>query len=167
MDTHTSVVSEDSRSFSASVDSVADELERHEMLKSKQEQEREDKYKRLIDWNVDMLTRLLRQMARRRKPGKVAENFQDLSLLPQPGTSTIDEVQEIIYLGGTSTAKERESTDVDPEALTQLRYFVTSVCAMYRDKPFHNFEVSCKSYYVAVYFTSLLTSMNFTNTTAR
>ena len=107
-------------------------------FKTREELAREERYKRLIDWNVDMLTRLLRKLARQRKAGKVARNFDSLSLLPKPGSSTIDEVKEIIYLGGTSNANEKEPADLDPEAISQLRFYVTSICSMYRDN-------ACKS----------------------
>lgn len=117
-------------------DSVADQIiEEQNDGKSREEQARDERYKRLIDWNVDMLTRLLGQIAKQRTAGKVARNFEALSLLPKPGTSTIDEVKEIIRLGGTSKANGKESATLDPEAISQLRYYVTSVCAMYRDNP--------------------------------
>lgn len=117
-------------------DSVADQfVGEEEGGRTREEQARDERYKRLIDWNVDLLTRLLGQMAQQRKAGNVARNFESWSLLPKPGTSTIEEVKEIIRLGGTTTANGKESTTLEPEAISQLRYFVTSVCAMYRDNP--------------------------------
>ena len=135
-------VSVDSNVSGSSVDSsfagepVADKMEDEaETRQLKEEQARQQRHKRLIDWNVDMLTRLLKQMAAQRKAGKASPNFQSLSLLPQPGTSTVDEVKEIIYLGGAATAKRGETTELDPDAISQLRYYVSSVCAMYHDNP--------------------------------
>ena len=137
-------------------DSVADQIvEEQNDRKTREEHARDERYKRLIDWNVDMLTRLLGQMAQQRKAGNVTRNFESLSLLPKPGTSTIEEVKEIIRLGGTTTANVKESAALEPEAISQLRYYVTSVCAMYRDNPCR-FRRRCVSKEKAFVLTSLL-----------
>ena len=124
-------------STSITGDSVDDQqlAEDGDGAKSKDDQARDQQHQRLIDWNVDLLTRLLRQIARQRKPGKTAQDYHALSLLPRPGTSTIEEVQEIIYFGETETARDKAREELNPEAISQLRFYVTSVCAMYRDNP--------------------------------
>ena len=135
-----------SSEFASSISggSVADQIEAiHKddgTTQTEHDKEKQDRHGRLIDWNVDMLSRLLNQIASRRKQPRMTVNVEGLSLLPKDGRSTIDDVQEIIYLGGTSQEIEQEGAEIEPEALDQLRYFVTSVCAMYRHNSFHNFE---------------------------
>lgn len=107
-----------------------------------------DKVNRLISWNVDILTRLLKHVvARRRATGikQVPANDQKIkaeALLNQ--RNVIDEVKEIINLPKYNY-KERvsvnpESIELPVQATDQLRDLVTSIAKMYRDNPFHNFE---------------------------
>eukprot|EP00522_Entomoneis_paludosa_P013724 CAMPEP_0172441438 /NCGR_PEP_ID=MMETSP1065-20121228/1982_1 /TAXON_ID=265537 /ORGANISM="Amphiprora paludosa, Strain CCMP125" /LENGTH=1154 /DNA_ID=CAMNT_0013190803 /DNA_START=176 /DNA_END=3640 /DNA_ORIENTATION=+ len=106
-----------------------------------------DKYNRLVAWNCDILAKLLTQIVARREsrstePDAVAEIRK---LEEQYGSNryVLSEVQEIVRL----PKFEADSQRVDPwsvqlgeEVLNQLKDYVQTLAAMYRDNPFHNFE---------------------------
>jgi class 3 adenylate cyclase len=104
------------------------------------------KMTRLVEWNVDVLFRLLKQIvaARSGQPSKrrtdhVAETSSTT------GKTVLDEVTDIISLPkfDAETAeklKDVESIEIDKKVFAQLRTFVFNVAAMYQDNPFHNFE---------------------------
>mmetsp|Transcript_2536 Transcript_2536/g.6381 ORF Transcript_2536/g.6381 Transcript_2536/m.6381 type:complete len:1225 (+) Transcript_2536:138-3812(+) len=107
------------------------------------------KIARLIDWNVDVLIRLLKTIvAHRRSKGeeKAREAFpseEDFSR--SDGTTVLDEVVEQIALPEFDQAAAKEQMSPDKVALdaateTQLYEYVAAIAAMYRDNPFHNFE---------------------------
>lgn len=58
------------------------------------------KTSRLIDWNVDVLLRLLRQIAATRQESRISQSREQLheDRYKQPGKAVIDEVKEIITL---------------------------------------------------------------------
>lgn len=107
----------------------------------------DEKTLRLIDWNVDVLLRLLRQIVARRlacPPPRQArrpnEEFFEIS-----GGHLLQEVQDIITLPkfNARTAIEQqvpEETDIDEVVIEQLHDFVCNIAALYRDNAFHNFE---------------------------
>ena len=101
-----------------------------------------DKTERLIDWNMDVLLRLLQQiMARHDANGKT--DFDDDDDTPSELTNPFDEVKEIISLPEFKEArKQRDPDDVKiPDAVvSQLRDFVSNIAALYNENPFHNFE---------------------------
>jgi hypothetical protein len=101
---------------------------------------------RLISWNVDVLLRLLKLIATTRSEARskpLAERVTQTS--SKTGETVIDEVRDIIALpkfDAKAAAKhlEVESINIDEKVVAQLSNYVTSVAAMYRDNPFHNFE---------------------------
>ena len=125
-----------------------------------------EKTARLIDWNCDVLLRLLKQIVARRRAmakykqsnivglnslkssrraslsGSIHGNAMDES--NENGT-VIDEVMEIITLPklDLKLAKAQEDADaveLDNAVVNQLTEYVSNIAAMYRDNPFHNFE---------------------------
>lgn len=109
------------------------------------------KMARLVDWNCDVLQRLLRQVVAHRVATASAHSDtttnhdEELLKSKKKGKTVIDEVVEIIHLpkfDSKVAANEVDSNSVElpPEALKQLRDFVEKICSMYRDNPFHNFE---------------------------
>jgi hypothetical protein len=105
--------------------------------------------KRLVDWNVDVLRRLLKQIvAKRNAEAKEKFDLNHPVMMKHEmnigcDTYVLSEVAEIIRLPGYSNVK----VDEDPTKLVlpsevddQLRLYVASIAAMYRDNPFHNFE---------------------------
>lgn len=91
-----------------------------------------DKTRRLIEWNVDVLARLLKQIqARRQVTGSKNEKFED----PEDafsGGSIIEEVKEIITLphfskGHAKALEEVEKTELDENVMAQLRDYVATI----------------------------------------
>ena len=105
---------------------------------------------RLIEWNVDVLSRLLRQIIARRET--LHEEKGDISSAPSSSVqdhmetrTPLEEVKEIITLPEFNATLARNQVDADSielsENLTnQLHDFVTNMAALYKDNPFHNFE---------------------------
>lgn len=125
-----------------------------------------EKTARLIDWNCDVLLRLLKQIvARRRMMAKMKMNIMSLSTNKstrrqsmntsfhgggvdesnENGT-VIDEVKEIITLPKldlklAKAQEEADSIDLNETVVNELSEYVSNIAAMYRDNHFHNFEV--------------------------
>ena len=105
--------------------------------------------KRLVDWNVDVLKRLLKQVvAKRNALGKEQMNPNHPLMMKTEvnigcDTYVLDEVMEIIRLPGYTHVNNMEDPskiDLPPEVGDQLRLYVSSIAAMHRDNAFHNFE---------------------------
>jgi hypothetical protein len=107
------------------------------------------KVQRLINWNVDVLGRLMRQIVARRGAQddvKLTEVETSDTVLESPNNrQVIEEVREIIALPGfDKVAAERQlqvdSIQLDDKIQAQLRTFVFRIAATYRDNSFHCFE---------------------------
>ena len=105
------------------------------------------KIARLIDWNVDVLLRILKSIvARRRARGHVkSDRVPDENFSRKEGQTILDEVEERIALPefDSAVAKRQlspEQIELDPAIQAQLYEYVAAIAAMYRDNPFHNFE---------------------------
>ena len=109
-----------------------------------------NRYQRLIDWNVELLCNMLRQIEAKRRDAqqKVKDSAPSMEL--QGGSTALDEVTEIITLPQfqeAPTKKKKKKKKTRPEdvelsipVITQLRDYVTTIASMYRDNAFHNFE---------------------------
>ena len=110
-----------------------------------------EKHHRLVEWNVEILQRLLKQVAARRNC--LPEEQQAHSVgspipskgMPCTGATVLDEVCEIITLPEFNAEAVRqqvkpESIVLGPEVLEQLHEYVSGIAALYRGNPFHNFE---------------------------
>jgi hypothetical protein len=107
------------------------------------------KTERLIDWNVEVLLRLLKQVVARRKHlGRETvgvDGTEDLMLKPARGQTVLDEVKEIITLpqfdlSSLNIEKDCDHIDMNPKIADQLHDYVWNIASMYRNNPFHNFE---------------------------
>jgi class 3 adenylate cyclase len=112
------------------------------------------KHQRLVEWNTDILLRLLREIcARREASTDESHEFMlegsRLRTLEQGDIhkreTVLDEVEEIVNLpkfDGKAARSQRdpESLDLGADVFNQLRDYVATIAAMYRDNPFHNFE---------------------------
>lgn len=117
-----------------------------------------DKYNRLVAWNCDILAKLLTQIVARREsrrtdPDPVAEIRK---LEEQYGSNryVLSEVQEIVRLPKFEADSQRVdpwSVQLSEEVLSQLKDYVQTLAAMYRDNPFHNFEV-CSLRFFCTFF---------------
>lgn len=103
---------------------------------------------RLVNWNVEILSAVLKQIIARRRATKFSltrpnagfkEALIDKAL--RGGKMVINEVQEIITLPKyTASSNDRNQVDVDETVMRQLRDFVMAIAESYKDNPFHNFE---------------------------
>lgn len=105
-----------------------------------------DKNKRLVDWNVEVLSGLLKKIvARRRSTGKEPGDLRASTMRAcENSIMVLEEVQEIIALppfdGSTIiTQVDPDSIQLEKEVINELSILVTKVAAMYRQNPFHNF----------------------------
>jgi class 3 adenylate cyclase len=104
------------------------------------------KMARMIEWNVDVLLSLLKQIAAARN-GPPSKSRGDVvaQSTSKTGETVLDEVRDIIALpkfDAKSAEKQYdvESIEIDEKVIAQLSNYVTSIAAMYQDNPFHNFE---------------------------
>lgn len=113
----------------------------------------DSKTQRLIDWNIDVLLRLLKQVVARRISRGLGSSQVDLlvetSLVGGNG-SVLGEVKEIIALPhfDASVLKNEQNADavvLDESVKAELREYVSSLASMYRNNPFHNFEASIET----------------------
>jgi len=104
--------------------------------------------KRLVDWNVDVLKRLLKQIvAKRNAEQKELYDLNHPVMMKHEmnigsDTYVLAEVTEIIRLPNKVVKLEENPNKVVlPDGVEdQLRLYVSSIAAMHRDNPFHNFE---------------------------
>eukprot|EP00980_Cylindrotheca_fusiformis_P001922 scaffold437_cov111-Cylindrotheca_fusiformis.AAC.20 len=106
-----------------------------------------NKTERLIEWNVEVLTSLLKQIVHLQ--GGVANQIPALSKAEKAigtgGRTVLEEFIPIIQLKRFDKEELRRrgvptSIGITDEAKSQLRHYIASVSAMYPDNAFHNFE---------------------------
>ena len=105
------------------------------------------KTQRLVDWNAEVLLRLLRQiMASRKKSPKGAKTTSLLHWDSCAGSdaTVLDEVKEIIELpkftGEAPKSRDDSVVVIDKIVENQLRDYITAIANLYQANPFHNFE---------------------------
>ena len=111
-----------------------------------------DQRERLIDWNVQTLSRMLVQIKASRCAVSKTRNFrigQKEPQLEKRNGTILDEVCEVIELPTFQANSENvinnqgvDSVELSPSVTHQLKDYVTCIQSMYRNNPFHNFEVS-------------------------
>ena len=109
---------------------------------------------RLVDWNVETLSKLLKQVVARRNAQAKAggsnpmpTSQEDVSAYHEATTCCFEEVKEIIALPefNSDVARMQEPFDkvaLKQEVVEQLRAYVLCISGMYssHNNPFHNFE---------------------------
>jgi 3'5'-cyclic nucleotide phosphodiesterase/Adenylate and Guanylate cyclase catalytic domain len=118
-----------------------------DMQKSRNDMSR--KTQRLVEWNVDVLHKFLRQIAATRKVmSKQAQRnkMQHKNVTEKAkATMVLEEIAEVIELPKFSSkvaqvVAQAEEEPVPPVVVNQLCNFVSSLAGLYHDNPFHNFE---------------------------
>ena len=105
-----------------------------------------NRQERLIDWNVEILTGLLKRIVAHRRSKNVDDSDEDLILEPHTPGKSLEEITEIIPIlshkpdGVTALKIDSDTVELDTKVEDQLREYVTMVACMYRDNFFHNFE---------------------------
>lgn len=101
---------------------------------------------RLVDYNVDILAKLLHQIVVRRtsNPPKMATRARRKTLHAKRGP-VLDEVKDILALPQFDASTFKKNVDPDsimisPRVHQQLARYVAKIAALYRENPFHNFE---------------------------
>jgi hypothetical protein len=102
----------------------------------------------LIDWNVAILTGLLKKIQARRgqeasEPS--ASHQESISGSIMTCGNPFGEVKEVVQLptfhaATNLTIVDPESTSLDSQVVGQLEHYVAKIASMYPDHPFHNFE---------------------------
>eukprot|EP00934_Nitzschia_sp_Nitz4_P007445 Nitzschia sp. Nitz4//scaffold17_size182527//156864//160606//NITZ4_001879-RA/size182527-snap-gene-0.304-mRNA-1//-1//CDS//3329539415//7435//frame0 len=143
IDSHDSVVNYDELDFVGDLDENSATGDLEEMKES-----------RLINWNVEILTRLLKKIVAMRSEDDDSSTGAEKSSSSYHRTSSIesehevcsgtilDEVKEIISLTNKKSKLKRDPNRVfiGRKEESQLRDYVKTVASMYRSNPFHNFE---------------------------
>lgn len=113
----------------------------------------ESRIQRCVDWNADLLLDVLKKIITHRKAvhgryGSASRNERTkLDKMAQSlgrGHLVVDEVANIIELpdfDGLAIAAKPDSIILPSQVVSQCRAFVARLASMYRDNPFHNFEV--------------------------
>jgi class 3 adenylate cyclase len=102
------------------------------------------KLKRLVDWQTDILSRLLKPVLAQRG-NKSSKNIANPDTLLTKGDCVLDEVAETLILPKFDAIVAKANVDpnsieLSPAVTSQLRDFVTVTARRYLDNPFHNFE---------------------------
>lgn len=118
----------------------------------------DNRQERLIDWNVQILSGLLKRIVawREATTGEVANTprprrgkrvvQEDLVFEKPDGQNALDEIVEIIPLASSAPSNDKLSgiditgVELSIKVENQLREYVTMIACMYRDNFFHNFE---------------------------
>ncbi|CAB9501451.1 Receptor-type guanylate cyclase gcy [Seminavis robusta] len=108
-----------------------------------------DKTYRLIDWNVEMLLQILKQIVAQRAVAglgkarlKRKSTFDDMA----SGQTPLEEVCEIIALpefDDATAVMQQQDPDlvvIPDEVVSELHSLVSYIASMYNDNPFHNFD---------------------------
>ena len=102
------------------------------------------KLQRLIDYNVETMLRLLKQiLAKRNASAKASKTVKMLESDIGTGAMVLEEVANIISLPKFDAKKDCSDPDTIEVALEvelQLKEYVTMIAHMYRNNPLHNFE---------------------------
>jgi class 3 adenylate cyclase len=102
------------------------------------------KLKRLVDWQTDILARLLKPVLAQRG-NKSSKNIADPATALTKGDCVLDEVVENLVLPKFDAIAAKanvnpNSIEVSSAVMSQLRDFVNEMATRYLDNPFHNFE---------------------------
>jgi hypothetical protein len=108
------------------------------------------KTQRLVDWNSEVLGRLMQKIVAKRNASSTgttprATSTDILKTERRPsGATVLDEVKEIIELpefdaDAVHSQVDHVSIELDGVVLEQLRDYIVTTAAMYRENPFHNF----------------------------
>ncbi|CAB9496705.1 Receptor-type guanylate cyclase gcy [Seminavis robusta] len=108
-----------------------------------------EKMYRLIDWNVEMLLQIMKQIvAQRAATGSPADStkkrrptlFEEFG----SGLTPLEEVVEIVALPEFDAKSGRkldpEKMEIPSDVVSQLHDFVSMIATMYNNNPFHGFE---------------------------
>jgi class 3 adenylate cyclase len=107
----------------------------------------DERTQRLVEWNIDILTHLVKRIvAKRGAPKSSRRKKATPGDIPRIKNMTVlEEVKEIIELPELDTVahtkqEDPENIELDEVVSTQLEGYVVAISALYKDNPFHNFD---------------------------
>lgn len=95
---------------------------------------------RLVDWNVELLQKLLSQIVARRGKANTVFDFSQIHI--EKPMHPRDEVTEVVSMAPFDPAAAKMSldyTEIDPIVCEQLKDYVKTIASIYMGNPFHNF----------------------------
>ncbi|CAB9521849.1 Receptor-type guanylate cyclase gcy [Seminavis robusta] len=98
---------------------------------------------RLIDWNVEMLSRIMMDIAAKRASVSASTTKKQGAVAAEFGDAPLEEVREIITLpefDHHASLQNPEDQKIPVEVVEELRLLVSHIASMYNDNPFHNFN---------------------------
>ncbi|CAJ1964566.1 unnamed protein product [Cylindrotheca closterium] len=120
-------------------------------IKRKPQDLTQRKFDRLVNWNVDVLITLLKQVVERRQSvgaepaelSTIQEVEKELSVpVSEGGTPAFDQVVESLELAtfDAKAARSQLGVELSEEVKNELKEYVRTVASLYNANPFHNFE---------------------------
>jgi hypothetical protein len=107
---------------------------------------------RLIEWNLDIMARLLKQIVARRNAierANLCSTHHESDEGFKRERIPIEEVKEIVEVSSAKWLPENidhsDTVDLDPKVVEQLRHLLVKVSSMYHENPFHNCKYQCLS----------------------
>jgi class 3 adenylate cyclase len=101
----------------------------------------------LIEWQVELLSRLLKQIVLHRESKKGKKIHEPLINLDVINTQPRDQIAEKIVMPAFDSHATRKSLKASVElpenVVTQLHDLVTTIALLYHDNHFHNYEHAC------------------------
>jgi hypothetical protein len=127
---------------------TVDTEERQDLHKEIQDEDREAKEDRRIDWIAGLLEEHIKRVVARRNAAHKHYNQTTAVYRPNEGQIPLDEVAYKIVLTNFDmkvAMKENHASMVviSPEINSQLSSYVADIASIYRLNPFHNFEHAC------------------------
>ena len=127
-------------------DDNEDELQESTNIFSMPQNELKEHYERLVDWQVEIFSQLLRQIVAGRDYSSLdLEAKLDPSSVVNGNGPVVEEVVECIELPkfDPKAAKARVTRDsiiqLSPEVISELRHFIRWCASRYRQNPFHSY----------------------------
>lgn len=107
-----------------------------------------EKQCRLVAWNFEVLTKLLRTIVARREAVGFQPDSPELiekleRRLLHNGVRALDEVKEVVFLpkyDDTKRQVDEKSVELNDIVTSQLQEYLQTIAQMYHSNPFHNFE---------------------------
>jgi hypothetical protein len=105
-----------------------------------------EKTARLIEWNVEVLQRLLKQIVAARPSEDASGKSHYWKSVSTKSENLLEEARETICLppfdpnAAALSDAEIDAVQLDPQVAAQLKDLVTNLAIMHRDNPYHNFE---------------------------
>jgi class 3 adenylate cyclase len=112
----------------------------------------DDKQRRMVEWNTDLLLRLLKNVVANRiqcKRRSIHASSNVLpSSLPVPNETPLKAATEILPMQvfidkAVFGEMNPDLVEITDTVRSQLLDYITQIASMYRDNPFHNFEHAC------------------------